>query len=80
MKTDIKNFKILIKVIDKKSPYYNMVGVVIDIESMEYYDTKFKNGQIATIERDSLEFVNLIDHKNKQCWNKITNEQIEFLK
>lgn len=66
---DYKNFEIIIKVIDKNSPYYNMIGSVVDCESMEYFDTKFENiDKIITIYREQLEYINLIDHKNKQKW------------
>lgn len=71
---DYKNFEIIIKVIDKNSPYYDMIGSVVDCESMEYYDTKFVDGQIVTIERSNLEFINFIDHKNKQSCNFIGNK------
>ena len=70
---------ILVRCLRPESIHFYEIGKEIDCESEYYYDIKFINGDIITLTKEELEFVNFIDFNKKQCWNEITEEQQLFI-
>ena len=69
----------LYRCLKSESCHFHEIGHLFDMESEYYHYLKFSNCDEEIFSREEVQAINCIDTTSNQYWNKVTEEQIEFI-